>query len=115
MNIAIYIIGLLIGIAVFVYLLSTYESGKEKITRFRASRAPRPDPGVTAEKISVKTKPGPAPGERMCPVCRSMLSKYEALYASEVETRWGRKIMIYGCRYCYKPEEDPDQEKKSAY
>jgi len=110
-----YAVGLVIGIILFIYFLSTYESGKEKIRGIRESRAAKQDPSVTAEKITVNKRPGPAPGERMCPVCRSVLSKYEALYSSQVETKWGPKIMTYGCRYCYKPDEDPDKEKKSAY
>lgn len=110
-----YVIGLVIGVILFIYFLSTYESGKEKIRGIREAKAPRPDPSVTAEKISVQKRPGAAPGERMCPVCRSVLSKYEALYSSQVDTKWGPKIMIYGCRYCYKPDEDPGKEKKSAY
>jgi hypothetical protein len=109
MNLVMYAAGIIIAIVVFIYLLSTYESGKEKVKQIRAARAPRPDPSVTPEALSVKSRPGAAPGERLCPVCRSALSRYEALYASQVETRWGPKIMIYGCRYCYKPDEDPEK------
>ena len=115
MNIVIYIAGLIIGISLFIYLLSTYESGKEKIRQVRRVRSPRQEASVTPEKIQVGRTVRRAPGERMCPLCGSSLSKYEALYASQVETKWGPKIMIYGCRYCYKPDEDPDKVKKSAY
>jgi hypothetical protein len=51
----------------------------------------------------------------MCPLCRTRLSKYEALYASRARFSDGDKILIHGCRYCYKPDEDPDSVKKSAY
>ena len=50
--------------------------------------------------------------ERTCPVCGSKLSRYEALYASKI-VKDSTKILIYGCRYCYKPDEDPDKIKKS--
>lgn len=50
----------------------------------------------------------------MCPLCRSKLSKYEALYAAPVVGDKDQKLMIYGCRYCYKNGEDPDTVKKSV-
>lgn len=115
MNILIFIAGLAIGISVFVYLLNAYERGKAKVKEIRLGKTPQRNSSVTAENIAVQTNLKRAPGERMCPLCRSSLSKYEALYASQVDTKWGPKIMIHGCRYCYKPDEDPDQVKKSAY
>lgn len=115
MNILIFIAGLVIGVSVFVYLLNTYERGKAKFKEIRQGKTPRQEPSVTPGNIAVTTNLRRAPGERMCPLCRSSLSKYEALYATQVDTKWGPKIMIYGCRYCYKPDEDPDQVKKSAY
>jgi hypothetical protein len=115
MNILIYIVGLVIGAAIFMYMLSTYESGKEKVKKFRQQKSPNPEPSVKSDAITYRDNIKRAPGQRICPLCGSFLSKYEALYASHVETQWGSKIMIYGCRYCYKPDEDPEKAKKSAY
>ncbi|GAB4219930.1 MAG TPA: hypothetical protein PL059_06215 [Spirochaetota bacterium] len=106
-----YILSFGAGIAVFLYLLSLYHHIKER---------PKPDnkqpaQKVTQDKIQFKSQPVNEPvhlKERTCPVCGSKLSKYEALYASKI-VKDSTKILIYGCRYCYKPQEDPDKKKKS--
>ncbi len=105
-----YILSFGAGIAVFLYLLSLYHHIKER---------PKPDikqpPKTTQDKIQVRPQQVDEPvhlKERTCPVCGSKLSKYEALYASKI-VKDSTKILIYGCRYCYKPQEDPDTKKKS--
>lgn len=105
-----YLIGLIIGATVFIYLYSSYQSGKEKLKEMRAGKKP-PEPTVNPDRVdyfSIKR----APGARLCPLCGAELSKYEALYASETEEGGKRKILIHGCRYCYK--EEKKEEKKEA-
>jgi len=109
MSVILYLAGLIIGIALFVYMLSMYESGKEKVRKVKGGSSPKP--AIAPENITIDKIP---PGTRMCPLCRSHLTKYEALYASNIDNGDGRKIMIHGCRYCYKPDEDPDKVRKSA-
>ncbi|MEJ5362921.1 MAG: hypothetical protein WBK20_03430 [Spirochaetota bacterium] len=105
-----YILSFGAGIAVFLYLLSLYHHIKER---------PKPDikqPQKTIQdKIQLRPQAVDEPvhlKERTCPVCGSKLSKYEALYASKI-VKDSTKILIYGCRYCYKPQEDPNTKKKS--
>lgn len=106
-----YILSFGAGIALFLYLLSLYHHIKER---------PKPDnkqpeQKTVQDKIQSKTQQVNEPvhlKERTCPVCGSKLSKYEALYASKI-VKDSTKILIYGCRYCYKPQEDPDKKKKS--
>jgi hypothetical protein len=95
-----YLAGLMIGAAVFFYLYSAIRSGKEKIDAYRGRKTP-PAPTVNPDFIdyfSIKR----SPGTRLCPLCGRELTKYEALYASEVEEDGKKKILIHGCRYCYK-------------
>ncbi|MEW6525894.1 MAG: hypothetical protein AB1444_04405 [Spirochaetota bacterium] len=104
-----YILSFGTGIAVFLYLLSLYHHIKER---------PKPDKKQPQKTIPEKIQVMPQRDEpihlkeRTCPVCGSKLSKYEALYASKI-VKDSTKILIYGCRYCYKPDEDPDKKKKS--
>jgi len=107
-----YILSFGIGIAVFLYLLSLYHQFKERPAKPGKNR---PVPKTIQDKIQITPQPTTEPvhlKERTCPVCGSKLSRYEALYASKV-VKGSTKILIYGCRYCYKPEEDPDKKKKS--
>ncbi len=108
-----YILSFGAGIAVFLYLFSLYHQLKDRpkklekkqiIQKTIPEKKAEPKPQVADEPIQLK--------ERTCPVCGSKLSKYEALYASKV-VKGSTKILIYGCRYCYKPDEDPDKKKKS--
>lgn len=99
-----YLVGFIIALAVFLYALNAYESGKEKL------RARKGGPGVkTVEPRDIfLRKPRSHPGERLCPLCGSALTKYEALYAAPVKNGDGTKILILGCRYCYK-DDDADE------
>ncbi|OHD65914.1 MAG: hypothetical protein A2176_03675 [Spirochaetes bacterium RBG_13_51_14] len=102
MTALLYLIGIIIGATVFIYLYSSYQSGKEKLREMREPKEP-PSPSVNPEIIdyfSIKREPG----TRLCPLCGKELTKYEALYASEVEEQGKRKILIHGCRYCYKDQ-----------
>lgn len=99
-----YLIGLIIGATVFIYLYSSYQSGKEKLKEIREKKNP-PEQTVNPERVDYFSIPR-APGTRLCPLCGTELSKYEALYASEVEEGGKKKILIHGCRYCYKDKEN---------
>ncbi len=107
-----YFIGLLLGLAVFIYLLSIYEKGKKKLT---SDRPVQKKTELKPSDVMYKNLPTRAPGERMCPVCGSPLEKYEALYASKIQNGDSQKILIHGCRHCYKDNEDPEQKRKSDY
>ena len=104
-----YIIGFIVGIVLFLYALSFYESGKEKIKK----RLSSPPEGEERKQIRVNPQAVSyeeikLPRERICPLCRTVLTRNEALYASQIVSPQGKKILIYGCRYCYK-QENPDK------
>lgn len=123
MSILLYAAGLIIGLTVFLWLLSAYESGKEKMRQMMQKPAPGPGPGARQEaatemrneEVEFAQPQRRPPGKRICPLCSTPLQKYEALYAGHVESPSGNKILIFGCRYCYRPDEDPDEEKRSDY
>jgi hypothetical protein len=114
MTVILYLAGLVIGAALFFYLLSLYHEGKDKIKQVAGKggtlQPPRRDSGATLEagKVTYPHLKGVPPGERMCPICRNSLSKYEPLYASQVDTEKGSRIVIYGCGYCYKENGSSD-------
>ena len=112
MSALLYIAGLVIGVTAFLYLLSILNDGKQRL----AGETPKKK--EKGGEVKTSNAPGAvvetvAPGERICPLCRSKLSRYEALYAAPVPGDKEQKLMIYGCRYCYREDEDPDQKKKS--
>ncbi len=102
-----YLIGLIIGATVFIYLYSTYQSGKEKLKEMREKKD-APETTVNPERVDYFTM-ARAPGTRLCPLCGKELTKYEALYASETEEQGKKKILIHGCRYCYKENDKPKE------
>ena len=101
-----YISGLLLGVAVFLYLLSIYDSGKNKYNRITGKVKKKNDnernSKIESKNITCSNLTNIPPGERMCPVCRKSLTKFEPLYASNIETDSGSRVLIYGCGYCYK-------------
>ena len=126
-----YTVGLIIGIILFLYALSFYESGKERIKNSLSSKNGSSDNKrskngtvlngkedkstdiiVNPQNVSFQNIKKP-PRERLCPLCGAVLTKYEALYAAQLISKEGNKIMIYGCRYCYKPDKEPEKERKS--
>ena len=115
MTALIYIFGFLIGAAVFLYFLSVFQSGAEKISSMKnPDSRPRPEPVTDrVDTGGLRRFPGRAPGTRMCPLCGSELTRYEALYASRLKTGNDVQILIYGCRYCYKPEENAETARSS--
>jgi hypothetical protein len=111
MSALLYLIGLIIGATVFIYLYTSYQAGKDKLKEIRDLKNP-PAPTVNPERVdyfSLKR----APGTRLCPLCGKELTKYEALYASETVEQGKKKILIHGCRYCYKDEGKPELAPKT--
>jgi hypothetical protein len=108
--------GLIIGGGVFFYLFTLYESGKEKIKSNIKGVKPAGKPDIKIEPGTVAYRNMKAyPKERICPLCGSMLTKFEGLYAARLDMKEGRRILIYGCRYCFKSDENPDVERKSEF
>ncbi len=116
MDFLLYFVGLVIGLILFLYIFTSYESGKEKLKkRFSDMEKTVPPPrteNLEPQEVGIRDAQT-YPRERICPLCRARLTRYEALYASMMERDNDRKILIYGCRYCYRPEEDPEERKKS--
>ncbi len=119
MTVILYLVGLIIGITAFLYIMSSINTIKDKSNlKNNSNIKPKSDPDLTGKIESVNTSVknkiiNSAPGERICPLCGSSLTRFEALYASHISTDKGKKILIYGCRYCYKPEENPEEAKRS--
>ncbi len=106
-----YILSFGTGIAVFLYLLSLYHTIKERRAKPDHTQSAK-KPIIEKQRIISHSTNEVHLKERTCPVCGSKLTRYEALYASKV-VKDSTKILIYGCRYCYKPDEDPDKKKRS--
>lgn len=109
MEVLLYFAGLVIGVTFFLYIYSLYNSAKEKLAAGGTSGENVPEETVEPGTIGFRKRPALPPGTRICPVCGSSLTKYEGLYASRIDTADSSKIMIMGCRYCYK-EEDPGKQ-----
>lgn len=99
-----YLAGLIIGIALFLYALSFYEESKEKIKKRLSDNR---EVSINPQVISYQDKQE-FPRERFCPICRAVLTRFEALYAFQIEDENEKKIMIYGCRYCYRPDKESE-------
>lgn len=103
MDYLLYFTGFSIGLALFLYALSHYRDGQEK--RKRDVRSPGksapPRMKLAPESVTCRDRISGLP-PRVCPLCGSVLTQNEALFASPVEGAKGRKIMIFGCRHCYK-------------
>jgi len=101
MSYLLHIVGFVIGIALFLYLLSLYEGMKERRKGPRRQEKAGGPMHVEPESIFHR-KWKKAPGERICPLCGSTLTQFEALYATPLKDPLGTKILILGCRHCYK-------------
>ncbi len=113
-----YLAGLLIGVALFLYIVSLLEAGKEKFKTMMpcndnneedfSSTIPREE---DSNGIAFRKRPKLPPGTRICPLCGSTLERWEGLYASKIFDKNNAKILIMGCQYCYKDEESPKVRK----
>lgn len=101
MSVLLYGSGLIIGITLFLYILSTIETGKEKLAGLTSGEKALPPEKVSNPK---------GPFTRTCPLCGSELKKTEPLYATWKEIAQETRVAIHGCRYCYR--EEPGKEKE---
>jgi len=106
MEIFIYFAGLLLGICVFLYILSLLHTAKDKITASPGPGKPAVQEEVEPGTISFRKRPALPPGTRICPMCGSQLTRYEGLYASRIDMTGSSKLMIMGCKYCYKDDNE---------
>ncbi len=108
MSFLFYLIGLIVGVVFFIYFFSLYESGKEKLAA-RSTPARQKTPVESSIEIQPDAVSAQSyPRGRICPLCGAVLTRLEPLYASRIGTTDGEKILIYGCRYCYKPDDSAD-------
>ncbi len=104
MNALVYLLGLLLGAAVFFYILSLYHSGADALAARKKGKSNGKielDPNLM-EIISRQAYPR----ERICPLCKAVLTGDDVLYATRVEQPAGPKILIHGCRFCYRPSQE---------
>jgi len=113
MDILLYFAGLVIGVTVFLYILSTGRDAKEKFKGAGTPGQPVLTDKVEPGTIAFRKRPSLPPGTRICPMCGSALTKYEGLYASRIDMADSSKIMIMGCRYCYKEDNAADAPEKA--
>ncbi len=114
MSLLIYFAGLLIGVSVFLYIYSTIAEKTQSKAK-NISKAPASQKIIKTDgNISFNKRPPLPPGTRVCPLCGSSLTKYEGLYATKIKQSGIDKLLIMGCRYCYKEDEDPLKPKKSS-
>jgi hypothetical protein len=98
----IYVTGFIIGIIGFLYFVSVINDGKDKIQKYKNTKSNKQAPDkITSDQISYSNLKI-APGERICPLCRSPLTKFEPLHASRINASDSEKLFIHGCKYCYK-------------
>ncbi len=102
MSALIFILGLAIGISAFLYILSAITGGMKKIQQNGTSQNKIVKQNIEPETLGFRGRKTIPPGSRICPLCGSELTKYEGLYASKVSDNSELKILIMGCKYCYK-------------
>ncbi len=113
MDVLLYFAGLVIGVTVFLYIYSTVNSAKEKLAAGKNPEEPLPSESIEPGTIAFRKRPALPPGTRICPMCGSALTKFEGLYASRIDMANSSKIMIMGCRYCYKDDADTERPVKT--
>ena len=107
MSTFLYLSGLLIGIAAFLYMLSIYEKAKIKISRpIQENSSDQESLNMETGNIAFTKRPLLPPGTRICPLCGSSLTKYEGLYASKTIRGDSASLIIMGCRYCYRESQN---------
>ena len=102
MSAFIFIIGLAIGISAFLYILSAISTGMKKIQQPQSVRSKIVQQNIQPDTIGFRGRKTVPPGTRICPLCGSELTKYEGLYASKIVEKSENKILIMGCKYCFK-------------
>jgi len=102
MSTIIFIFGLAIGVSAFLYLYPVITGGIKKIQKTGPVRSKMVKQNIQPETIGFKGRKSYPPGTRICPLCGSELTKYEGLYASRITEKSENKILIMGCKYCFK-------------
>ncbi len=102
MSAFIFIAGLAIGVSAFLYFISALSGNFGKPVK-NSGRGKSDDKRVIEpEAVTFRGRGKIPPGARICPLCGSELTKYEGLYASKVTDKNEPKILIMGCKYCFK-------------
>jgi hypothetical protein len=104
MSSLIFIFGLLIGISAFLYLYSAVKEGKKKAGKLFTAKDKLIKEYVEPENIGFRGIKSLPSGQRICPLCGSILTKFEGLYAAKILENSEKKILIMGCKYCFKDE-----------
>lgn len=102
MSALIFIVGLAIGVSAFLYILSVISGGMNKFGKSDAGQKKIVKQNIEPETIGFRGRKTLPPGTRICPLCGSELTKYEGLYASKITEKSENKIIIMGCKYCFK-------------
>ncbi len=102
MSALIFILGLAIGISAFLYIFSAISGGMNKIGKSGAGKKKIVKQNIEPETTGFRGRKTLPPGTRICPLCGSELTKYEGLYASKITEKSENKIVIMGCKYCFK-------------
>ncbi|MDA3900416.1 MAG: hypothetical protein PF637_07840 [Spirochaetes bacterium] len=114
--------GIIVAVFVFIYILSAIDEGKRK---FREITDPFEIPGKSDYRVPGESVPGAVVTlkrnaavdslseeqkemipKRYCPVCMSVLTRDQPLYAGNTERDGRRTILIYGCQHCYRKSAD---------
>jgi len=103
MSAIIFIVGLLIGITAFFYILSLISDGMNK-SRSGGIKRKTVKQKIAPENIGFRNRRLIPPGTRVCPLCCSELTKFEGLYATNIYENGVKKILIMGCKYCFKDD-----------
>ena len=125
MDIFLTIAGLIIGISAFLYFVSAMDAGKRTIRGAKAKSSSKKTAkavsgtggrpaatGTTGGTSSTTPEPIKVLPEEMkdmmkqrtCPMCMHRLQRDEPLYATHIMVGKEKKVLIYGCPYCYKGE-----------
>jgi hypothetical protein len=102
MSALIFIAGLVIGITAFLYMFSVIAEGLKKTHGKSKTRNRITEQKIEPDNIGFRNRRLIPPGKRVCPLCCCELTKYEGLYATKVIENGDKKILIMGCKYCFK-------------
>ena len=102
MSVFLFLTGLAIGISAFLYILSAVSDGMKKIQHPGKNNVKNVKQNIEPDSIGFRGRFKVPPGSRICPLCGSELTKYEGLYATKIKDNSEYKILIMGCKYCFK-------------
>ncbi|HEY1406317.1 MAG TPA: hypothetical protein VF857_06895 [Spirochaetota bacterium] len=122
MDIFLTIAGLVLGISAFLYIVHAFDAGKRRyqavtsretivqknsagVLPNRNAVPPSTPSSSSSRGNAIKVMPDDIKdmiSQRTCPMCEHVLQRDEPLYASHVEIGTQKKVLIYGCAYCYK-------------